>query len=152
MNSLYVVPKDKDTNKMPVTNYIIVILKCFMHNPWIWRTFVAYQMHIYVCNQHLNVKFRFCFSYSIRGYLVQRRTSIDFTNWEFCLQIITLACLYLHREYHEYRQHSDRFDHVSLLATITFIGYSIILIVLLIGNFTFIHFNYILLSTNSVWW
>lgn len=50
----------------------------------------------------------------------------------FYLQAITVACLYLH---HKYLHDSN---HVSLLATVTFVGYTIILLILLIGKWLFI--------------
>lgn len=46
----------------------------------------------------------------------------------FHLQVITVACLYLHQA----DLHNS--DHVSLLATVTFVCYTIILLILLIGK------------------
>lgn len=50
----------------------------------------------------------------------------------FNLQAITVACLYLHHKY----LHDT--NHVSLLATVTFVGYTFILLILLIGKLLFI--------------
>lgn len=62
----------------------------------------------------------------------------------FNLQAITVACLYLHQENLHYS------DHVSVLATVTFVAYTIIVLILLIGMFFFASGIRILFMKNGI--
>lgn len=55
----------------------------------------------------------------------------------FNLQAITVACLYLHHE------HLRESNHVAFLATVTFVSYTIILVILLIGKLFIVGFLFL---------